>query len=254
MYWNIGNGCQTKIWIDKWVSRPTSYKVQASMHKLHREVYVRELINSPSVSWNKNLISQIFNQEEASLIHNFPISQFGLNDKIIQKLTKNGQFTVRFAYHLKMSLLRDKSGVGLQENNDVFYWSSIWNMNILRLVKQFIWRACNNLLPTKVNLAIRKVVEDLCPLCGKAETILHAIWECPISSDVWGEGDSPLRKWSLNTQNFWSFWTQLVDNTYQNTRELCSITCKNIWIRRNNFLFEGSFDFPSFCFNKLNLS
>lgn len=50
-------------------------------------------------------------------------------------------------------------------------------MRILGFVKQFIWKVYNNLLPAKVNLAKRKVVdEDSCPLCGNTETIIHALW------------------------------------------------------------------------------
>lgn len=72
----------------------------------------------------------------------------------------------------------------------------------------------NNLLPTKINLAKRKVVDDdFCPLCGTTKTIIHALWEYPAACDVQGKGDNPLREWSLNGQYFWSFWIHLVDNT-----------------------------------------
>lgn len=41
-------------------------------------------------------------------------------------------------------------------------------MRSVGFVKQFIWKACNNLLPTKLNLLKRKMVEeDLCTLCSK---------------------------------------------------------------------------------------
>lgn len=57
MFWNISNDWHTKIWVDKLVPRPTSYKIQSPMHILRRDAYVRELIDSPFTSWNKNLIS-----------------------------------------------------------------------------------------------------------------------------------------------------------------------------------------------------
>lgn len=53
------------------------------MHLLNKDAYVRELIDSNSAALNINLINQIFNQEEANLIHSIAINHFGLNDKII---------------------------------------------------------------------------------------------------------------------------------------------------------------------------
>lgn len=96
-------------------------------------------------------------------------------------------------------------GICSTETKEHLYWKAIWDMNILGSVKQFVWRTCNNLLPTKDNLANKKVIEDIfCPLCGSIKTIIHALWECPTSCNVWGEGDNPLRKWSLFVQDFWA--------------------------------------------------
>ncbi|KAL5753986.1 hypothetical protein ACOSP7_022206 [Xanthoceras sorbifolium] len=47
-------------------------------------------------------------------------------------------------------------------------------------IKLFIWRACLDLLPAKVNLITHKVpVDPLCPLClAFPETTMHALWSC----------------------------------------------------------------------------
>jgi hypothetical protein len=67
-------------------------------------------------------------------------------------------------------------------------WKGIWNMNSPNVLKNFMWRACKNLLLTKENLMKRKVVEEpLCPICNlEVETTLHVLWDCPASIDVWG--------------------------------------------------------------------
>lgn len=134
LYWSIGNGYHTNIWGDKWISRPTSFKVQAPMQVLKKDAYVRELMDSNSTAWNINLINQIFNQEETSLIHSTPISHFGLNDKIIWKLTKNRQFSIKSYYYLEMSILRDKNGASSKEYNEDSYWKSIWSISIRDLL------------------------------------------------------------------------------------------------------------------------
>lgn len=138
MFWNIGNGCHIKIWVDKWVPRPTSYKIQSPVHILHRNAYVKELIDCQSLSWNTNLISQIFTLEEACLICSIPLSKYALKEKITWKPTKHGQFTLISTCHLEMNLVRDKIGASSQENNEDFYSNVIWSVNILGLVKHFI--------------------------------------------------------------------------------------------------------------------
>jgi hypothetical protein len=55
-------------------------------------------------------------------------------------------------------------------------------MNVPNVLKVFMWRECNNVLPTKVNLMKRKIVEDpLCPICGlEGETTGHILWGCQV--------------------------------------------------------------------------
>jgi hypothetical protein len=57
----------------------------------------------------------------------------------------------------------------------------LWSLQVPNAVKVFLWRAYHNLLPTKVNLFTRKVVDNnFCPVCHLAEeTVFHAIWGCP---------------------------------------------------------------------------
>jgi hypothetical protein len=51
----------------------------------------------------------------------------------------------------------------------------------------FLWRACNNILPTKENLYKKKIIDDpKCAICGgDIETLGHVIWSCTVARDVW---------------------------------------------------------------------
>ncbi|KAK3184006.1 hypothetical protein Dsin_031292 [Dipteronia sinensis] len=48
-------------------------------------------------------------------------------------------------------------------------------------IKLFIWRACNNWLPTQMSLVLRKIpVDNRCPLHSRRpESTMHAFWCCP---------------------------------------------------------------------------
>ncbi|KAK1549604.1 hypothetical protein Q3G72_004632 [Acer saccharum] len=66
-------------------------------------------------------------------------------------------------------------------------WLKMWNLNIPPKVKFFVWRLCNNALPSLSNLLVRKVVRDvMCPKCGQnSETVGQALWWCAKSAEVW---------------------------------------------------------------------
>jgi hypothetical protein len=51
-----------------------------------------------------------------------------------------------------------------------------------------MWKACQNILPTKDNLVKRKIIQDpLCLICGlESKTSFHILWDCPSARDVWG--------------------------------------------------------------------
>jgi hypothetical protein len=69
-------------------------------------------------------------------------------------------------------------------------WKGIWNLQVPNPVKLFLWRACNNLLPTKENLHRGKIVDDnkYCSCCTReAESVIHALWSSPAVQDVRGE-------------------------------------------------------------------
>jgi hypothetical protein len=52
--------------------------------------------------------------------------------------------------------------------------------------KKFIWRTSYDILPTRVNLYWRKILDDpKCPICGREdETTIHILWECPSTMAV----------------------------------------------------------------------
>ena len=63
----------------------------------------------------------------------------------------------------------------------------IWSLNILSKVKHFIWRTCNESLPTKLNLFKRKVTNNaICEVCeAEMEDTVHAIRGCQRVKEIW---------------------------------------------------------------------
>ena len=66
-------------------------------------------------------------------------------------------------------------------------WTALWKLRIPNKIKVFGWRACNDILPTKLNLTKRRIIDDfVCPICMRfPESATHVSWECDVAQDVW---------------------------------------------------------------------
>uniref|UniRef100_A0A2N9J5Z6 RNase H type-1 domain-containing protein n=1 Tax=Fagus sylvatica TaxID=28930 RepID=A0A2N9J5Z6_FAGSY len=68
-------------------------------------------------------------------------------------------------------------------------WKTIWAAQVPAKIKTFLWRACQESLPTKYGLYRRRVVpHPFCEDCSnQVEDGLHALWSCPILSQSWNQ-------------------------------------------------------------------
>lgn len=120
-------------------------------------------------------------------------------------------------------------------------WKSQGKLN------NFLWKAHNEILPTKQVLKKKFIVEDeLCLVFMRdEESIIHILWNCPSSIDVWGNQDSPLRKWNSYFHDF----KQLGDGLCRRLDDMILVheaaICYKLWSRRNCFVFNNTFNGPS---------
>jgi hypothetical protein len=199
MMWRIGNGEEVQIWGDRWIPKPTTFTAHSVPKIVEPNAKVNELINGTTGWWNQSLLKKIFSQEEVQAINSIPLSSTNQPDVEIWRGTATGVFSVRSTYHLakeieSRQLPESSSTMG---NSEV--WRNLWALPIPSTEKNFMWRACQNLLPTKDNLLRRKVVQDpYCPICGlEPETAYHILWDCPSTRDVWGGCDRRFQKCAL---------------------------------------------------------
>ena len=128
-------------------------------------------------------------QEEAEIICSMAICPRMQQDRVVWVGNKYGDFSVRSAYHLAKELIsKEENGCS---RVDVLkpLWKKIWRIQVPRVVKLFLWQACNNILPTKENVFARKIANDpLWPVCKlEVETVGHALWSYSGACDVWLE-------------------------------------------------------------------
>ena len=91
------------------------------------------------------------------------------------------------AYYLEMENIANLQG-SLSKLDEGRNWKEIWNLKVPNVVKHFQWKALHNLLPTRTNLARKRVINvTTCPIYESADEIVeHILWSCPSSKDVCG--------------------------------------------------------------------
>ncbi|KAF5447348.1 hypothetical protein F2P56_032905 [Juglans regia] len=194
--WRVGNGATINILQDKWIPRPTTFRVQATCPSISIGDKVSSLIDQNSRQWNSKLVNQLFPQEEAEIIQQIPLSPSNCEDKLIWLGTPQGIYSVKSAYHMLREMEALEKGQGSNSSHRDQFWKRLWKLRITPTAKNFMWRVCNEALPTNFNLFKRKILDKpLCPICWQEdETILHALWSCPAAQDVWHNYSRKIQK------------------------------------------------------------
>ena len=97
-----------------------------------------------------------------------------------------------------------KLSKGSKQSEGNIAWKAIWKFQISNAAKIFMWRACNNLLPTKHNLFWRGVIPDAqCPIYTretKWKSIFYGV--ALMHQDLWENNTKKLQKGIGKGQNF----------------------------------------------------
>ena len=168
-------------------------------------------------------------------------------DKLVWLGTSNGFFFVRSAYHLaKEKSISDRGMCSSSANMDRL-WNQIWNIKGAHVVKMFLWKACNDILATKLNLFNKGIVPgSLCPIyLLEVETLEHIICSCPSAMDVWVECSKKFHKCSLVPASLTHILEFLLLRLEDEDIQLFAVVARQIWLRRNSFIFGGDLIPPS---------
>ncbi|KAF5468409.1 hypothetical protein F2P56_012561 [Juglans regia] len=246
LLWKIGNGNTVKIWTDRWLPTPSSYKSQSPPKILNSNATVSSLIDQDTHSWNLHLVHNVFTPEEAAIISKIHISPCNRSDKQVWRCTKNGIFSVKSAYHLQVSMNGINKGQSSESTKHEDLWKLLWKLKVPSNIKMFLWRSAKEILPTRVNLHKRKIIENpMCPIClTLPETVSHALWTCKAAQDVWCSSSRRLQKSRTEDIPFFDLLKELLATLPPEDLTKLALTAKEIWFRRNKLIFESRFESP----------
>ena len=146
------------------------------------ELKVANLLQVNAKQWNTAFINYVFDSNMAEQIYKTPLLPSVRQDTATWRFEKNGNYSVRSAY-------RDiiNNDPDLNQHRVTGCWNSIWNLKLPPKVKNFMWRACRNCLPTSVKLHSRGVqCPTNCAVCaGPNEDISYLFFEFGTSISCW---------------------------------------------------------------------
>jgi hypothetical protein len=115
---------------------------------------VSALIDDDTNWWKRSLVEEIFIADEVERICRMVISLNKQVDQLVWVGNKNGNFSIKSAYHLERHRIEMEGGSSSLPLGDVVLWKALWRLKATRAIIMFTWKACSNILPTKENLLI----------------------------------------------------------------------------------------------------
>ncbi|KAK2405034.1 hypothetical protein P8452_10587 [Trifolium repens] len=237
--WCVGNGRNTRVWKDTWLSDFTKIRSRNPICDLVDDALVSDLIDEQTGQWNRSLIFNFFSKDEALKIVSTPLSISLPADKIQWHWEKDGLYYVRSAYHLLCSE-RENSLPGPSSASDDSLWKEIWKAPLPNNIKNFMWRLARNILPTRVNLQKKGISLDTsCPLChNAAENGQHIFMHCNLLKLVLFASPLGCHPPLSVDLNCWLLeWLSCSDKLA--AQLFCTILWK-FWYARNQAVFKGS--------------
>ena len=140
-----------------------------------------ELIDSVSHCWRRDVIMSSFHREDVVAICKIHLSHRQALDSMVWLHNRKGVYSVRSMYHIARRVMRKEDRAESSRGpSGLQVWKKLWKLCVPNKIKVFGWKACHEILPTRVNLARRKITSDhVCHCCKSLpESTVHAIWEC----------------------------------------------------------------------------
>ena len=175
------------MWGDNWLPVKNKPRVLSPKPDGDDTVWVSDLIDPMNRTWKEDMLDRIFYDFEAATIKNIPLCHSFQEDVLLWPFNPDGEYSVKSGYRFlqEANTLQEPGPSNAEAMKPL--WSKIWCLEVPNKVKNLIWHACTNSLPTKVNLAHCKIISDsLCDICRvHQEDTVHALFCCPVLSSLW---------------------------------------------------------------------
>ena len=126
----MGNGRSIRVWQDKWVPQPSTFKQISSPDGVPTDAKVSSLIVPLRGTWHMDMIKQAFSTDDAARILSIPLSSRQLEDCLIWAITPKGNFTVRSAYKVALSAVSSAQMLLHQMDTIVSHFGNLFGISM----------------------------------------------------------------------------------------------------------------------------
>ena len=233
--WKVGNGRKIGVFTHRWLSHSP-----VPLNEPLLNMRVCDLIDQDTRQWDRGKIHSTFAHRTCTEILSMPLDNLNSGDSVIWKENRAQQFTVKTAYQVALRLQDHPRAEHSAARTHGTTWKEIWTLNVPPKVRNFMWRACSNCLPTRDNLHRRHVkLEPTCELCRQhPETVSHLLWTCPFARNVWALFKGKTQKCSNEPCDFFLLSKQMQSKLSKIELERWAVTAWAIWNARNKYYFE----------------
>ncbi|XP_062013973.1 uncharacterized protein LOC133730390 [Rosa rugosa] len=183
-YWQIGTGVSVRVWSDVWIPGFPNLVPNTDSPLFDENMTVSELLCAPG-RWDEEKVLAVFTIEVADAVLTIPLTRRLVHDRIVWRLEKKGEFSVKTAYRHAFSTSVERPGI--LETTTIQFWKKLWQANIPCTAKVHVWKIFHNILPSLERLVAKHVMieSQLCVLCiGSVESTLHLCRDCIFSRGV----------------------------------------------------------------------
>ncbi|KAM6568954.1 hypothetical protein CsatB_016939 [Cannabis sativa] len=229
---SVADGSSISILKDPWLPHDTNPYV-VTTHPGLVDKQVSNLLNVGERSWDMEILNDMFEERDISLIKNIQLSSSSFVDSWCWNMETSGFYSVKSAY----KFLQSSSGNWLFTQDDRG-WKQLWQISVPSKVHHFLWKACSGCLPTKVQLQTKHVNVDLmCPLCNlETETIFHVLLGCNFSKACWFFSAATQPTGVFTEFSCWFF--DLLENSSTAVVVEAAMLSWSIWKTRNEVLWQ----------------
>ena len=237
--WRVVNGREISFWEDSWV--PHLGKLSAlTLLAIPEDIKNWKVADvlSPSGTWDWQKFRNYFVQDVLKAIERVSLRSSECQDFPVWRWTSDGVFTIKSVYEQ----LKKPSNATISRD-----WKVAWSLKVPQRYRTFLWLCLHDRVLTNELRLERKIsATSACDICKDSEeTLIHALRDCCGSDQVWRKvlpqfiavqffNFTNVYEW-LN----WSMRQRILIQGFE-FRLWFAIICRNLWLRRNEFVFNNN--------------
>ncbi|KAH9666707.1 reverse transcriptase domain-containing protein [Citrus sinensis] len=219
----VGSGQSITIGSVPWLPDQESGFITTNLPATLASAPVSSLMIPDHRRWDYDLVKDVFNRRDRDCILQIPLSSRRDCDTWYWFPDAKGVYTVQSCYKW-MDIISEPPDSGV--------WNKIWKLAVPAKIKNFLWRAVANVVPTADNLLSRRVeVHPYCSICNASlETIYHVLVDCPFAKQCWMVS---LVGYAGNFVTFGAWLDALFTRCSIEDSCLAAMVCWGLWQNRN---------------------